>query len=326
MSGLIAAPFASSLLSPAFFAPVLLAFDPGAIWSWLIEPFQLGFMVRALWVSAFVGVVCAVLSCYITLKGWSLMGDAVSHAVVPGVVVAYALGLPFSLGAFVFGFGATVAIGYVKSQTRLKEDAVIGVIFTGFFAFGLVLATKIPSNIDLFHILFGNVLGISDQDIIQTLIAGITTLVIILLRRKDLLLFCFDPNHAKAIGLNTQVMYYTLLSVLALTIVTALQTAGIVLVVAMLITPGATAYLLSDRFDHMLMISVATSVLSCFFGTYCSYHLDASTGGCIVVLMTLFFVVAMVCAPKYGILSQKLQRHGSNPPPYDKPPYDKITG
>lgn len=278
------------------------------LWQWLIEPLQAGFMVKAIWVSAFVGVVCAVLSCYITLKGWSLMGDAVSHAVVPGVVVAYAMGLPFALGAFIFGFGATVIIGYVKSATRLKEDAVIGVIFTGFFAFGLVLATKIPSNIDLFHILFGNVLGISPSDIIQTLIAGIATLVIILVRRKDLLLFCFDPNHAKAIGLNTQLMYYTLLSVLALTIVTALQTAGIVLVVAMLVTPGATAYLLTDRFDHMLAISVATSVISCVVGTYFSYHLDISTGGSIVVLMTMLFTLAMVFAPKYGLLRQKIMR------------------
>ncbi len=277
-----------------------------SVWQWLMEPLQAGFMVKAIWVSAFVGVVCAVLSCYITLKGWSLMGDAVSHAVVPGVVVAYAIGLPFALGAFVFGFGATVIIGYVKSATRLKEDAVIGVIFTGFFAFGLVLATKIPSNVDLFHILFGNVLGISTSDIIQTLVAGMATLVIILLRRRDLLLFCFDPNHARAIGLNTQLMYYTLLSVLALTIVTALQTAGIVLVVAMLVTPGATAYLLTDRFDHMLVISVLTSVISCVFGTYFSYHLDVSTGGSIVVLMTLLFAIAMVFAPKYGLLRQKI--------------------
>lgn len=275
---------------------------------WLLEPLQAGFMIKAIWVSAFVGIVCAVLSCYITLKGWSLMGDAVSHAVVPGVVVAYALGLPFAVGAFIFGFGSTVIIGYVKAQTRLKEDAVIGVIFTGFFALGLVLATKIPSNVDLFHILFGNVLGISRLDIVQTLIAGGVTLVIILLRRKDLLLFCFDPNHAKAIGLNTRVMYYTLLSVLALTIVTALQTVGIVLVVAMLVTPGATAYLLTDRFDRMLGIAVGVSVLSCVLGTYFSYHLDVSTGGSIVVLMTLLFALAMVFAPKYGILSQQIQR------------------
>ena len=271
---------------------------------WFTAPLQYGFMLKALWVSAFVGIVCAVLSCYITLKGWSLMGDAVSHAVVPGVVVAYAVGIPFSVGAFLFGFGATVAIGYVKSKTRLKEDAVIGVVFTGFFAFGLVLATKIPSNIDLFHILFGNVLGISQEDILQTLIAGFITLGIILLRRKDLLLFCFDSNHAKAIGLNTQLMYYTLLSVLALTIVAALQTAGIVLVIAMLITPGATAYLLTDRFDRMLAISVATSVLSCILGVYVSYHLDVATGGCIVVLMTLLFIAAMVFAPKYGLVAQ----------------------
>jgi manganese transport system permease protein len=277
------------------------------IWDWLVEPLKYGFLVQAIWVSAFVGLVCAVLSCYITLKGWSLMGDAVSHAVVPGVVVAYATGLPFALGAFLFGFGATVAIGYVKSKTRLKEDAVIGVVFTGFFAFGLVLVTKIPSNVDLFHILFGNVLGISPQDIVQTLIAGILTLLVILLRRKDLLLFCFDPNHAKAIGLNTQFMYYTLLTVLALTIVTALQTAGIILVVAMLVTPGAIAYLLTDRFDHMLWIATVSSVFACVGGTYISYHLDASTGGCIVVLLTLLFVAAMIFAPKYGILVQQFK-------------------
>lgn len=272
--------------------------------SWLFEPLQHGFMVKAILVSAFVGIVCAVLSCYITLKGWSLMGDAVSHAVVPGVVIAYALNIPFAIGAFIFGFGATVAMGYVKSKTRLKEDTVIGVIFTGFFAFGLVLITKIPSNIDLFHVLFGNVLGISSQDMIQTIIAGGITLLIVLLRRKDLLLFCFDPNHAKAIGLNTQLMYYTLLSLLALTIVTALQTAGIILVVAMLITPGAIGYLLTDNFEKMLIFSCLSSVVSCVFGTYLSYHFDVSTGGTIVVLMTLIFVLAMIFAPKYGIINQ----------------------
>lgn len=271
---------------------------------WFLVPLQYPFLVKALWVSAFVGLVCAVLSCYITLKGWSLMGDAVSHAVVPGVVVAYALNLPFSIGAFIFGFGATVAIGYVKSKTRLKEDAVIGVVFTGFFALGLVLITKIPSNIDLFHVLFGNVLGISQSDIIQTLIAGILTLIIILLRRKDLLLFCFDPNHAKAIGLNTGLMYYTLLSVLALTIVTALQTAGIILVIAMLVTPGSIAYLWSDRFDRMLWIAVASSIFACIMGTYLSYHWDISTGGAIVVLLSCIFVLTMFIAPKYGVFAK----------------------
>ena len=279
------------------------------ILDWFIEPLQYEFLVQAIWVSAFVGAVCAVLSCYVTLKGWSLMGDAISHAVVPGVVIAYALNIPFAIGAFVFGFGATVAIGYVKAQTRLKEDAVIGIVFTGFFAFGIVLVTKIPSNIDLFHILFGNVLGISQSDIIQTLITGFITLTVVLIRRKDLLLFCFDPNQAKAIGLNTQGMYYTLLSLLALTVVAALQTAGIILVIAMLITPGSIAYLLSDRFDRMLMISTASSVFACIMGTYISYHLDVSTGGSIVVLLTLMFVVAMLLAPKYGILVQYRNKH-----------------
>ncbi|MGF1460316.1 MAG: metal ABC transporter permease [Leptolyngbyaceae cyanobacterium] len=281
------------------------------VWDWLIEPFQYAFLVRAIWVSAFVGLVCAVLSCYITLKGWSLMGDAISHAVVPGVVVAYALNIPYSIGAFVFGFGATVAIGFVKAKTRLKEDAVIGIVFTGFFAFGLVLVTKIPSNVDLFHILFGNVLGISQWDIVQTLIAGGLTLAIILIRRKDLLLFCFDPNHAQAIGLRTQVMYYTLLLVLALTIVAALQTAGIVLVISMLVTPGSIGYLMSDRFDHMLLYAVASSVLACILGTYFSYHFDLSTGGSIVVLLTGLFALAMVGAPKYGMLAQAYRKRSA---------------
>ncbi|MGK7945275.1 MAG: metal ABC transporter permease, partial [Microcystaceae cyanobacterium] len=177
-------------------------------------------------------------------------------------------------------------------------------VFTGFFALGLVLVTKFPSNVDLFQILFGNVLGISQSDIIQTLTTGTITLVIILLRRKDLLLFCFDPNHAKAIGLSTSLMYYTLLSVLALTTVTALQTVGIILVIAMLVTPGSIAYLLTDRFDYMLGIAIASSVFSCLFGTYLSYHFDVATGGCIVVVLTLIFVMAMVFAPKYGILRQ----------------------
>ncbi|NEQ42534.1 MAG: metal ABC transporter permease [Leptolyngbya sp. SIOISBB] len=283
-----------------------------ALWDWLVEPFQYAFLMRAIWVSAFVGLVCAVLSCYITLKGWSLMGDAISHAVVPGVVIAYALNIPFAIGAFVFGFGATVVIGLIKASTRLKEDAVIGIVFTGFFAFGLVLVTKIPSNVDLFHILFGNVLGISRSDIIQTLIAGSITLVVILLLRKDLLLFCFDPNHAKAIGMRNWVMYYTLLGVLALTIVAALQTVGIILVISMLVTPGSIGYLLSDRFDHIMVISVLSSVSACAIGTYLSYHFDVSTGGSIVVVLTTLFFIAMICAPKYGILAQALRKRSAH--------------
>jgi manganese transport system permease protein len=272
------------------------------LWHWLIEPLQYGFMVKALIISALVGIICSVLSCYMTLKGWALMGDAISHAVLPGVILAYVFNLPLALGAFIFGLGSVIIIGFIKDQTRIKEDTVMGVVFSGFFAFGLVLISKIPTNVDLMHILFGNVLGISAQDILQTLIIGTIALTVILLLRKDLLLFCFDANHARSIGINTTVLYYVLLILLALTIVAAQQTVGIILVIAMLVTPGATGYLLSDRFDQMTLIAVISGLLSSIFGTYFSYHFDASTGGCIVVFQTILFVLAMIFAPKHGLL------------------------
>jgi manganese transport system permease protein len=201
-----------------------------------------------------------------------------------------------------------LAIGFIKSKTRIKEDTVIGLVFTGFFALGLVLVSKSPSNIDLQHILFGNVLGIPDRDIIQTAVVSVITLVTILVLRKDLLLFCFDPTHARSIGLNVTALYYTFLTLLSLTIVAALQTVGIILVVAMLITPGAVGYLLSDRFDHITWIAIASGVFSSVVGTYISYHIDGSTGGCIVVLQTLLFVVAMIFAPKHGLLARSREQ------------------
>lgn len=278
------------------------------ILDWFTAPLSYDFMVRAILISGFIGIVCAVLSCFMTLKGWALMGDAVSHSVTPGVVLAHILGLPFAIGAFVFGVGSVLAIGFIKSHTRIKEDTVIGLVFTGFFAFGLVLISKNPSNIDLNHILFGNILGISTSDLIQTLVIGIFTLITVLILRKDLLLFCFDPIHARSIGLNVDVLYYVLLTLLSLTIVVALQAVGIILVVAMLVTPGAIAYLLTDRFDHMIGYAVLSGVFSNVIGTYISYYLDASTGGCIVVLQTLLFVMVMIFAPKYGLLRKKLYR------------------
>lgn len=270
--------------------------------SLFVEPLQHEFMVKAILVSALVGLVCSALSCYMTLKGWALMGDAVSHAVMPGVVIAYVLNIPLAVGAFVFGVGSVIAIGFIKAKTRVKEDTVIGLVFTGFFAFGLVLISKVRSSIDLTHILFGNVLGISDADITQTVIISVVTLVTLAILRKDLVLFCFDSTHARSIGLNITFLYYVLLSLLSLTAVAGLQTVGIILVVAMLVTPGATAYLLSDNFDRMTLIAIATGVFSSVMGTYISYHIDASTGGCIVVLQTLLFVLAMVFAPKHGLL------------------------
>ena len=273
-----------------------------------LEPFQYDFMVKAVLVSALVGMVCAVLSCYITLKGWSLMGDAISHAVVPGVAVSYILGIPYAIGAFIFGFGATVAIGFVKSRTRIKEDAVIGVVFTMFFALGLVIISKTPSTVDITHILFGNVLGMLPSDIIQTVVVSAITLVGIFLLRKDLLLFCFDPNHARAIGLNTSFLYYALLSLLALTIVASQITVGIILVIAMLITPGSFAYLLTDRFDRMMLLAILCGVVSCVAGTYISYQIDASTGGTIVVTQALIFLLAFIFAPTRGLIAMRMLR------------------
>lgn len=274
------------------------------IWQWLMAPLANEFMVKAVLVSMLVGIVCSVLSCYMTLKGWALMGDAVSHAVMPGVVIAYILNIPLAIGAFVFGVGSVVAIGFIKSKTRIKEDTVIGLVFTGFFALGLVLISKTTSSVDLTHILFGNVLGISDKDITQTIVISVIVLGTIAILRKDFLLFCFDQTHARSIGLNTGFLYYTLLSLLSLAAVAGLQTVGIILVVAMLVTPGATAYLLSDRFDNMMLLAIASGVFSSVMGIYASYYLDASTGGCIVVVQTLQFILAMIFAPKYGLLVQ----------------------
>ncbi len=271
--------------------------------SWLLEPLSHAFMVKALLVSALVGGVCGLLSCYMTLKGWALMGDAVSHAVMPGVVVAYALGLPFSLGAFVFGVGSVAAIGFVKQKSRIKEDTVIGLVFTGFFALGLVLVSKVRSNIDLTHILFGNVLGISGSDIQQTLLISALVVALLLVLRRDMLLFCFDPTHARSIGINTGLLHYLLLSALSLTAVAGLQTVGVILVVAMLVTPGATAYLLTDRFDRMTLLAVVSSVLSSLIGVYVSYWSDSSTAGCIVLAQTALFLLAFLLAPRYGILN-----------------------
>mgnify|MGYP005838592393 CR=1 FL=1 len=275
--------------------------------NWLILPWQYEFMVKALGVSALVGMVCAALSCYMILKGWALMGDAVSHAVMPGVVIAYILQIPLAIGAFVFGIGSVVAIGLIQQKTRIKEDTVIGLVFTGLFALGLVLIAKIRSSLDLTHILFGNVLGIPDSELVQTLIISLITLVTLGVLGRDLVLFCFDPIHARSIGINTSRLYYVLLSLLSLTAVAGIQAVGIILVVSMLITPGATAYLLTDRFDHMTAIAIGCGVGSSLLGTYCSYYLDLPTGATIVLTQTLLFITVLVFAPKYGLISQSDQ-------------------
>jgi manganese transport system permease protein len=274
----------------------------------LIAPLQYDFMLKAIIVSSLVGVVCALLSCLLVLKRWSMMGEAVSHSVLPGVVLAYAFGIPFSIGAFLFGLGGVLGIGYIKQKVRLKDDAVIGIVFTTLFALGLVLVSKIPSNIDLMHILFGYVLGISDGDAWQ--VGGIAVVVagIIIALRRSLLLYCFDPAHAKAIRLPVTFYHYLLLVLLALTVVASVQTVGVILVVAMLITPGAIAHLWTDKFDHMLVIAALVSVIACIVGAYSSYYFDVSTGGAMVLVLGVAFIVTFIAAPKYGLLAKKLAR------------------
>ena len=274
----------------------------------LLTPLHYDYMLKAIFVSAVIGGVCAFLSCFITLKGWSLMGDALSHAVVPGVAVAYYAGWPFAAGAFVTGLLAAVGMGFVKTKTRLKEDAVIGVVFTAFFAVGLLLISLYPSQVDLRSIVFGNILGISNPDIVQVLVIAGVTLVVLGFKWRDLLLFCFDPNQARALGLNTTALHFTLLTLLSATAVAALQTVGACLVVAMLVTPGATAYLLTDRFGKMIGIATSMGVVTSIVGAYASYFFDGSTGGCIVTLQSALFVAALVLAPKHGLIAQRTRR------------------
>lgn len=273
----------------------------------LLTPFQYEYMVKAILVSGFIGGVCALLSCFVTLKGWSLMGDALAHAIVPGVSIAYILGLPFAIGAFLSGMLAATTMGFIKSKTRIREDATIGIVFTTFFAAGVLLISLYPSNVSLKTIVFGNILGIANADIVQTVAISAVTLVVLLVKWKDLLLFAFDPNHARAIGLNTTVLHMTLLTLLAATAVAALQAVGACLVVAMLVTPGATAYLLTDRFVRMMVIACAMGVLTSVLGAYASYFLDGSTGGCIVVLQTVVFLLALAFAPKHGIIANRMR-------------------
>ncbi|MGV1014411.1 MAG: metal ABC transporter permease [Methyloceanibacter sp.] len=272
---------------------------------WLITPLSYPFMQRALVVSLMVAAVCAVLSCYLVLKGWSLMGDAISHAVLPGIVIAYVIGLPLAIGAFASGLSCALFTGYLKENSRVKEDTVMGIVFSGMFGLGLVLFTKIETDQHLLHILFGNVLGVTPADLIETAIIAGGTLLIVLLKRRDLLLYCFDPNHARAIGLPVRVLHYGLLVLLSLTIVSALKAVGIILVIAMLIAPGATAYLLTDRFDRMLLIAAMTATGSAALGTLLSFHIDGATGACIVLVQAAMFVLAFLFAPKHGLLTMR---------------------
>ena len=274
----------------------------------VLEPLHYDFMVRALATTVLAAVVCALLSCWLVLIGWSLMGDAVSHAVLPGVVLAYILGAPFALGALVFGGLAVALIGAIRDGSRVKEDAAIGIVFTTLFALGLVLISVTPSQTDLNHIVFGNILGVSAIDVVQIAVLAAIALVTLLVKRRDLVLYAFDPTHAHAIGLSPRRLGALLLGLLALTAVVALQVVGVILVVAMLITPGATAYLLTDRFGRMLVIAPVVSALCAVAGIYLSYWLDASSGGLVVVVQGVVFGLVFLLSPRHGVIGRRLTR------------------
>jgi manganese/iron transport system permease protein len=274
----------------------------------LLAPFGYEYMLKAMWVSALVGGVCAFLSAYLMLKGWSLMGDALAHSIVPGVAGAAILGFPFAAGAFLAGILASVAMAAVKQNTRLREDAVIGLVFTSLFALGLLMASLWPTSVSVQTIVLGNILAISDEDVVQVAVIAAVSLGILLLKWKDLMVTFFDESHARSIGLNTRglkVLFFTLLSACT---VAALQTVGACLVVAMVVTPGATAYLLTDRFGWLIVISVAMGAITSFVGAYISFFLDGATGGVIVTLQTLLFVAAFYFAPKHGVLAARRKR------------------
>jgi manganese/iron transport system permease protein len=284
------------------------------LFDWITVPLAYPFMQRALVVSVLVAAVCAVLSCYLVLKGWSLMGDAISHAVLPGIVLAYVIGLPLAVGAFFAGLSCALFTGWLKENSRIKEDTVMGIVFSGMFGLGLVIFTKVETDQHLLHILFGNVLGVTVRDLIETAVIAGLTLAVVLVRRRDFLLYCFDPNHARAVGLPVQALHYGLFILLSLTIVASLKAVGIILVIAMLVAPGAIAYLLTDRFERMLLIAAAVAVGSSAFGTLLSFHIDGATGACIVLVQAAMFVLALLFAPKYGLVWKGRRRNDLSAP------------
>lgn len=271
----------------------------------LIEPFGYHYMVNAMWVSALVGGVCAFLSAYLMLKGWSLIGDALSHSIVPGVAGAYMLGLPFSIGAFLSGGMAAAAMLFLSQRTKLKEDAVIGLIFTGFFGLGLFMVSISPTPVDVQSIVLGNILAITPSETIQLVIISVVTLGVMALIWKDLMVTFFDESHARSIGIRTQLLRIIFFTLLSAATVAAMQTVGAFLVIAMVITPGATAYLLADRFSRVIVIAVFVGTATSLVGAYASYFLDGATGGIIVLLQTLVFLSAFVFAPKHGMLAAR---------------------
>jgi manganese/iron transport system permease protein len=269
--------------------------DVFAMWLW---PFQLPFMVQAMVIAVLVAVPTALLSCFLVLKGWSLMGDAISHAVLPGVVLAYIVGIPLGIGAFAAGMVCALSVGFLKENSRIKEDTVMGVVFAGLFGLGIVLYTAIRTDVHLDHILFGNMLGVGSDDLITAAIIAFVVVALIAAKWRDLMLFVFDPQQAGAIGLSVRLLHYGLLAMISLTVVGALQAVGIVLVIALLIAPGAIAFLISKRFGVMLVLATGISVGCGLVGVYLSFFLDSAPAPTIVLLMTACFIVALIATQR----------------------------
>ena len=278
----------------------------------LLEPFSYGYMTSAILVSTIVGGLCAFLSAYLMLKGWSLIGDALAHSVVPGVAGAYLLGLPFAIGAFISGGLAASLMLFLSERSVLKTDVVIGIIFTSFFGVGLFVVSLYPMSISIETIIMGNILAISYSDMLQLLIIGSISLVILFLKWRDLMVVFFDESHARTVGLSPSRLKLVFFTLLSASIVAALQTVGAFLVIAMVVTPGATAYLLCDRFPQLILLSVLIGSVTCFTGAYLSFFIDGATGGIIVVLQTIVFLVVFLIAPKYGYISARLKIRQAN--------------
>ena len=279
-----------------------------AVFADLLVPFGYDYMWKAMWVSAVVGAVCAFLSAYLMLKGWSLMGDALGHSIVPGVAAAYIIGAPFAAGAFFAGILAALGMAFVKQHTRLREDAVIGLVFTTLFALGLFMASLYPTSVSIQTIVLGNILAIADEDAMQVVVIAVISFAVLALLWKDLMVTFFDETHARSVGIRTgllKIVFFTLLSACT---VAALQTVGACLVIAMVVTPGATAYLLTDRFDRLILIAAAIGAVTSFVGAYLSYFVNGATGGVIVTLQTLLFLAAFYFAPKHGVLAARRRR------------------
>ncbi|HBX0040792.1 TPA: iron/manganese ABC transporter permease subunit SitC [Klebsiella pneumoniae] len=282
--------------------------------SWLLEPFGYQYMLNAMWISAMVGGICAFLSCYLMLKGWSLIGDALSHSIVPGVAGAFMLGLPFSVGAFVSGGLAAGSMFLLNQRTRLKEDVIIGLIFSSFFALGLFIISLNPVSVNIQSIILGNILAVPPEDILQLTVIGIISVITLLLKWRDLLLTFFDENHARAVGLHPERLKILFFLLLTLSTVAALQTVGAFMVICLVVTPGATAWLLTDRFPRLVCIAVTIGSVTSFLGAWASYYLDGVTGGIIVVAQTLIFLLVFIFAPVHGLLANRRSVSQSNGP------------